>query len=112
MAKANEIDKEIAKTIKALRRHANLTQPAVAGHLGIAYQSYQRMEQGKVSFRASTIHRLANLYHIPVAQIFTGVFTPSDPVVIRASLLVLEMDDRQRGYAMASLIKIKHGAFV
>lgn len=65
-----ELDKQIAKRVRSLREERRMTQPTVAGALGITYQSYQKVEGGRVSFRASTLQKLAALFGVPVQQLF------------------------------------------
>jgi transcriptional regulator with XRE-family HTH domain len=56
--------------------------------LGITYQSYQAMEKGGVSFRVSTLERLAIFYSTTIAD-FIGSDAPgSRPNMDRVSYLV------------------------
>lgn len=68
--KITPLDKHIAKRIKAVRLKRDVTQPTVAGVLGVSYQSYQKMERGAVSFRASTLERLAAALGVPMSYFF------------------------------------------
>lgn len=71
--KAVSLDKEIAERVRQLREEREMSQPVVAGVLGVTYQSYQKIEAGKVSLRASTIAKLANLFGVPVEQLYGEV---------------------------------------
>lgn len=68
--KVTQLDKHIAARVKGMRKERKMTQPGVAGVLGISYQSYQKMERGVVSLRASTLDKLATLFGVPVAHFF------------------------------------------
>lgn len=71
--RVTDLDKAIAANIKSLRKtNSNTTLEQVSGFLGISYQSYQRMEKGGVSFRASTIQKLALFYGVPVDELLKG----------------------------------------
>lgn len=71
--RVTSLDRAIAANIKALRKaNQNTTLEQVSGFLGITYQSYQRMEKGRVSFRVSTLQKLALFYGVPVEQLLKG----------------------------------------
>lgn len=109
MTKVTDFDKAIAANIRKLRVKAGLTQPNVADHLGITYQSYQRMERGGVSFRASTLDKLAALYHQRLFDLLAGVELNLPDNLTRANLILHSMSDEQREEALRELVKIKHG---
>lgn len=67
-----DFDRTVAANIKRLRTDRGLTQPRVAGVLGITYQSYQKLEGGKTSIRARTLWAIAELFGVPVTQIVAG----------------------------------------
>lgn len=77
--KVTPLDKHIAARIKQMRAERKQTQPGVAGVLGVSYQSYQKMERGAVSFRASTLDKLAILFGVPVAHFFGDAPAPDLP---------------------------------
>lgn len=109
MTKVTDFDKTIASNIRKLRKDAGFTQPNVADHLGITYQSYQRMERGEVSFRASTLDRLAALYHKQLFHLLAGAELTLPDNLLRANLVLHSMSDEQREEALRELVKIKHG---
>jgi len=109
MSKVKSIDTDIANTIRDMRTRAGLTQPQVASYLGIAYQSYQKMEGGKVSFRLSTLEPLASLYGITICDIVGKVDPPVDPDVTKFQVLLVSMTAGQREEAYEATLKIKHG---
>lgn len=108
-SRVTDLDRAIAKNIRRLRDEAKLTQPQVAGHLGITYQSYQKMEGGKVAFRASTLDQLAQLYNMRLHHIIGGADQPLDPVVIKALLLLHGMDSDARDTCVRAILAVKHG---
>lgn len=77
--KVAPLDKHIAGRLKAIRKERELTQPGVAGVLGVSYQSYQKMERGTVSFRASALDKLASFFGVPVAFFFGDAPVPHLP---------------------------------
>lgn len=77
--KVTPLDKHIAGRIKAIRSERHLTQPGVAGVLGVSYQSYQKMERGTVSFRASTLDKLASFFGVTVVYFFGDAPAPDLP---------------------------------
>lgn len=105
-SRVTDLDRTIAKNLKAMREAAGLTQPQVAGHLGISYQSYQKMEGGKHSFRVSTLDRLGLLYNKRLADIVRGE-TEVDPLIIKASWLLHGMDAEARDTCIRAILKIK-----
>lgn len=109
MTKVTDFDKAIAANIRKLRVKAGLTQPNVADHLGVTYQSYQRMERGGVSFRASTLDKLAALYHQRLFDLLAGAELNLPDNLTRANLILHSMSDEQREEALRELVKIKHG---
>lgn len=110
MSKATELDAEIATNVKALRMLTGLTQPQVAGHLGIAYQSYQKMEKPGHSFRVSTLDQLAKLYAVNINGFTTGKFGVVNPVVTQAMLILSGLPKPKQDEAIDSMLQIKYGA--
>ena len=82
-AKVTDFDTHIASKLKALRvgagEDSNIRLTLVAAFLGMKYQSYQKMEAGKVSFRASTLRRLADFYGVPVSYFYDDSPVPPVP---------------------------------
>lgn len=107
-SRVTDLDKALADKIKTLRLDAKMTQPDVAGYLGITYQSYQKMETGKVAFRASTLERISSLYGLKLRDLFQDHEHSVDPVISRANLMFnsLNPDDRER--AIEYILRLKH----
>lgn len=78
-SKITKIDHGIAQRLRGLREASVFSQPDVAKFLGMKYQSYQKIEGGRVSLRASTVVQLAAFFSVPVSQIL-GTAEPSDMV--------------------------------
>lgn len=107
--RATDFDVKVAANIKRYRQEAKLTQPQVAEHLGITYQSYQKMESGRHSFRASTLDRLALLYNKKLFHLIDGAERSIDPAITQATLILHGMSDADREAAIRALLHIKHG---
>lgn len=107
-SKVTELDHVIAANIRKFREASKLTQPQVAEALGITYQSYQRMEGGRYSFRASTLDRLARLYNKRLYDFLGDGEMTIDPAITKAQLILLGMTDDERDQAIRALLKIKH----
>lgn len=107
--KATPLDKEIAARVAALRKERQLSQPTVAGVLGVTYQSYQKIEAGRVSFRASTIAKLAGLFGVPVEQLYgdTGGVLRNAPYVSNMVALLQQVDEPKAASIYASALRAK-----
>lgn len=108
-SKVTDLDRVIADRIKAMRAKSGLTQLAVAGHLGITYQSYQKMEYGRVAFHASTLDRLAQLFNCRLFNFMGDGELVIDPAITRATLILHGMSDDDRENAIRALLNIKNG---
>lgn len=105
-----DLDLQIAERLRKFRAEAKLTQPQVAEYLGIQYQSYQRMEAGKHSFRASTLDRMAMLYNMKLFHFISGGEAQVDPLITKACLILHGMSDDDREAAIRALLNIKHNS--
>ena len=109
MTKATELDAKIAENVKALRLLSKMTQPQVAAHLGIAYQSYQKMERPGHSFRVSTLSQLAQLYGVDVESFVTGTgFGLWYPAQVKVRSLFLDLNESEREEAIEAILKIRY----
>lgn len=59
----------IGESIRAARRHASLTQEAVALRAGVDRASYNRIEQGHQSALLDTLIRIADAIGVPLAEL-------------------------------------------
>lgn len=108
-SRVTDLDRAIAKRIRTFRDDSKLTQPNVAAHLGITYQSYQKMEAGQHSFRASTLDRLAQLYNKRLFEFMGDGELTIDPAITEVTLLLHSMSADDRDAGVRALLKIKHG---
>lgn len=66
-SRVTPLDIHVAARLKAFRTAAEgVHMASLARFLGITYQSYQAMEGGKVSFRVSTLERLATFFNVTI----------------------------------------------
>ena len=56
--------KEFARRLKQLRIQKGVTQADIAQHLGCTYQSYQKIEYGKVNLSTASLFRLAEYFDV------------------------------------------------
>lgn len=103
------LDRHIAERLKEFRKAAGLTQPQVAEHLGVKYQSYQRMEAGRCSFRASTLDRLALLYDKSLSDFVSGGEAQIDQQTATAISIFSGMSYIERESSLRAILNIKHG---
>lgn len=100
----------IGTVVKELRKAASMTQPQLAAALGVPYQSIQRMEAGKVNFRAPTLFTLTHVFGVSVAYLFgldeTKGYTPTECRVIA---LLAQMSAADRLAVEQAVLIIKHG---
>lgn len=108
MTRVTDIDRAIAANLKRLREAAKFTQPQVAEHLGIAYQSYQRMEAGRHSFRVFTLDKLGQLYNKRLQDFLVPAEHQLDPLTLKAQILLLGMTDEDRETCIRAILKVKH----
>ncbi len=107
-SRVTDLDRVIATNLKRLRETAKLTQPQVADHLSIAYQSYQKMEAGRHSFRVFTLDRLGVLYNKRLQDFLIGGEGITPPAIIKAQMLMLGMSDEDRETCIRAILKVKH----
>jgi transcriptional regulator with XRE-family HTH domain len=78
-SRVTPIDTHIAQRLKGLREKSGMLLWKVADHLGIAYQSYQRMEKGDTAFRAASLVSLAELFGVSVTYFYDDAPIPATP---------------------------------
>lgn len=104
-----DIDRVIAVNVKEMRQKAGITQAQVAAYLKVVYQSYQKMEGGKTSFRASTLHQLAHLYGTNICDMFTGSELVYCPTTVRVLLEMSAMKLEQKGKVFVCAVNARNG---
>lgn len=87
--RVTDLDRHIAKRLREFRTARDgVNMAKLARFLGITYQSYQALEKGEVSFRVSTLERLAAFYHVTMEE-FIGAKAPASlPNMERVSNIV------------------------
>lgn len=110
MTKATGLDAQIALNLKRIRAKAKLSQPQVAAHLGITYQSYQKMEGGKHSFRVSTLDKLSTLYNCPMSDFVSGHDVQLDPLIIKAQILMGKMGEEEKEACVRVILHVLHNS--
>jgi transcriptional regulator with XRE-family HTH domain len=70
MDKADEIDKLVARRLRAARLGANMSQEDAAEKLGITFQQVQKFEFGFNRIKASQLAILAKAYQKPIEWFF------------------------------------------
>jgi len=66
----SEVDRRIARRIKAARREAGLSMKDCATAIGVQYQQYDKYEAGRNKISAGAVLALADLFLIPVGRLF------------------------------------------
>lgn len=98
--KGAHVDVEVGKRVKALRLRANLSQEAVAHHLGLTFQQVQKYEKGANRIGPARLTALAKLFKVPVATFF-GEDGNGTAVVVDTRL-----DTRSRQNIVDLLVKL------
>lgn len=107
-SRITDLDRAISANLRKFREQAKLTQPAVAGHLGITYQSYQKMENGRHAFRVSTLDRLARLYDKPLHEFLGSGASAVAPTGTQVMLIFHGLTEAEQETALQVLRKLKH----
>lgn len=72
-SRVTEADKKIAGKIKKLRETSGAFVTVTASHLGISYQSYQKLEGGRTAIRAVWLKTLSDVFGVPVSYFYEDV---------------------------------------
>ena len=67
------IDRSVGKTIRNLRRAANLSQQELANRCGVTFQQLQKYENGQNRVSASRLLQIATALEVRVERLFTDV---------------------------------------
>lgn len=88
-SRVTQLDLHIAKRLREFRTaNEGVNMAKLARFLGITYQSYQALEKGEVSFRVSTLERLATFYGATIDEFVGDCGARSLPNMDRVSNLV------------------------
>lgn len=73
--KSNEIDAEVGRNLKKIRRLRGETQIDLANASGISYQQVQKYERGSVRISASRLYQFSKILGVPIQAFFDGITT-------------------------------------
>lgn len=65
--------KDIAARIRGLRLTLGLTEDEVAGTVGLSTGEYRKYENGEDDMPISILYAIADLYHVDLTEILTGI---------------------------------------
>ena len=71
---------ELARRLRKLRESCNMTQVAVAKHLGVARSAVTEIETGRRSVSGLELHRLAYLYARDLEELLSDEFVEREPI--------------------------------
>jgi transcriptional regulator with XRE-family HTH domain len=66
------VDEIVGQNVRMLRNAKGMSQTKLADSLGVSFQQLQKYESGKNSFRPDRMLQIANVFDIPVLQLFDG----------------------------------------
>ncbi|MFC1549466.1 helix-turn-helix domain-containing protein [Nitrospirota bacterium] len=64
--------KEVASTIKSLRKVSGMTQARLAEKVGVTYQQIQKYENGKSVLSTDRLQQVADAFNVPVITLLGG----------------------------------------
>jgi transcriptional regulator with XRE-family HTH domain len=70
MLNATAVRKRLGKRVRALRGKRKWSQEALAHHSGLARSFTGAIERGEKDLRLTTLVKLANIFRIPISQLF------------------------------------------
>ena len=68
----DEIDREVGKKLREIRKSVGITQMGLADQLGLSFQQIQKYERGTNRISAGRLFKLATLFDVEVAYFFGG----------------------------------------
>lgn len=72
---------DIHESIKSAREGKGLSQSQVAEAIGIAYQNYWKIENGKTELSVSRLYQIADVLDVPVRELL-GIEPPIDTLLL------------------------------
>lgn len=66
------VDIHIGARVREERLRANKTQAQLGVHVGVTFQQIQKYERGANRISAATLHRIAELFEMPMGSFFPG----------------------------------------
>lgn len=70
------VDRLVGQRVQILRLLRGMSQSVLAAHLGVSFQQVQKYERGTNRMSASTLHRIAGLLCVSVADLFADAREP------------------------------------
>jgi transcriptional regulator with XRE-family HTH domain len=71
--RANQIDKHLGLRLRMRRLALRMSQTALADSIGVTFQQVQKYENGTNRISASTLQKLSETLHVPIADFFDGL---------------------------------------
>jgi transcriptional regulator with XRE-family HTH domain len=71
--RANQIDKHLGLRLRMRRLALRMSQTALADSIGVTFQQVQKYENGTNRISASTLQKLSETLHTPIADFFEGL---------------------------------------
>jgi transcriptional regulator with XRE-family HTH domain len=71
--RANQIDKHLGLRLRMRRIALRMSQTALADSIGVTFQQVQKYENGTNRISASTLQKLSETLHVPIADFFEGL---------------------------------------
>jgi transcriptional regulator with XRE-family HTH domain len=84
--RATGIDRHVGNRLRLARKLHNLSQEAVAEHLGVTFQQVQKYENGVNRISAGRLHQAAAVLDVPVSYFFPERGSAGTPMSMRESL--------------------------
>ena len=103
--RSDEIDRYVAKRLKARRRQMKLSQQDVAHQLGISYQQVQKYESGYNRISAGKLFALAHIFEVSVNHFFVGLDEAGlSPAGSKAATNIAQLGNEDVRNALTGLI--------
>jgi transcriptional regulator with XRE-family HTH domain len=83
--------RRLGTRLRSARKHAGLSQTAVAQMFRLSYQQWQKYESGENRISAVTLHMFAGILNIDVGWFLAAL---DDEVVMRSAAQVASRDDQ------------------
>lgn len=104
---AGKADVALGKKIRVLRDAANVTQSALAEHLGVTFQQIQKYEKGINRVTAARLHRLAAFFNIDLAHFYEA---PNDAEPVKSLIFAQDPQSLRliRAYSRIKKVETQH----
>ena len=108
--RADALDAEIGRRIRARRNECGMSQTALAGKLGISFQQVQKYEMGTNRVSAGRLQRVCDALQVPVTFFYDSLAAPPDASRsgIKATKLFNLLQRRDVVKLLTSFSNIRH----